>query len=291
MENVELPPVVLPPSPRADSDDQERSARLRRRQRLRNIAVIFLTVIVLYALVSVWSRWGQFNPKLGSSARAAAGIPINPKQHPWYFPMLLMHVITASLTLPTCVLQLWPWLRREHPRIHRIVGRVYIFGGVWPATVFGLIVEAFWPFSIETAFQQVFLALLWTAVTTYGFVLIRRGEYARHRRYMIRSFALTFSVMVETALGYPVSWIMAIGYHSELGGNKYIFQQASASTDNWLGMVVTIIAVEWWLERDQLRRAARRQVLQPRAAGRAMESAAGPMDSADDVYGSTVAPR
>lgn len=228
------------------------------------------------ALVGVWQRWGQFNPRLGSSARAAAGIPIVPTQHPWYFPMLLLHVIGATIALVACVVQVWPWLRRTHPRVHRYVGRVYVFAGVFPATIFGIVVEVFWPFSAVTAFQQVLLAVLWIFVTTYGFMLARRGRFDDHRRWMLRSFALTTSVLVETAFSAAVDMLFLRVVHTQLAGSKYIFTQVTSATDNWLGMVIAILAVEWWFERERLRHSARRQPL------------AGPQESTADGVASTI---
>jgi uncharacterized membrane protein YozB (DUF420 family) len=278
MEDIDLSPVDLTRPGGVEPDDHTGlAAPHRRRGRASGIAVGVLAVLVLAAFGDIWQRWGQFNPRLGSSARAAAGIPINPVEHPWYFPILLLHVMGATVALATCVLQVWPGLRRRHPRVHRNVGRVYVFAGVYPATFFGLAVEMFWPFSAATAVQQVFLALLWLFVTTYGWMLVRRGRIVDHRRWMLRSFALTTSVMVETAIEIPIDLLFRTVLHTELAGSKYIFMQVSSATDNWLGMVLAILAVEWWFERERLRR---------RSATR--RPAAEPFESTADAAASTV---
>lgn len=257
MEQVELSSAGL--AQPGGGERNGRTGRAARPRRASGIAVGVFAALVAVAFVMIWSRWGHFNPRLGSSARAAAGIPINPVKHPWYFPILLLHVIGATVALATVVLQVWPWLRRRHPQVHRSVGRVYIFAGVYPATISGLVVEAFWPFSLATGIQQAFLAVLWLYVTTYGFVLARRGQTADHRRWMLRSFALTASPMVETVIGPPIDMILRMGLHTELAGSKYIFMQVSSATDNWMGVLLAILAVEWWFERERLRRSARRR--------------------------------
>jgi uncharacterized membrane protein len=262
MEHVELSPVDLARSG-TEQGNNGTGPGARRKPRRRGIR-IFLTVLilgVLYAYAVIWARWGQFNPRLGSSARAAAGIPINPTQHPWYFPILLIHVIAATIALGTCVIQAAPWVRRRYPRLHRVSGRFYIFAGVYPAAIFGLVVEVFWPFSVATAFQQAALAVLWPFVTTVGYVLKRQGRIADHRRWMMRSFALTTSVMVETALTGSIAHIFNTVRYTELGGSKYIFAQVSSATDNWLGMLIAILIVEFWLERERLRSTSPRRRL------------------------------
>ncbi len=56
-----------------------------------------------------------------------------PPGFPAYYPLLVAHVLFASVAMAAACLQIWPWLRRAHPRVHRLVGRVYLFGGVLPA--------------------------------------------------------------------------------------------------------------------------------------------------------------
>ncbi|WP_431873270.1 DUF2306 domain-containing protein [Amycolatopsis sacchari] len=220
-----------------------------RRIRGRHVAVVLLALYVLAALVVAWQRWGQFDPNVSSQAREIAHIELDPAQHPWYFPMLLLHVTASSIALATAVFQIWPWLRRAHPRAHRTIGRVYAFAGVYPAVFFALVVQAFWAFSVPTAISQIVPLILWTATTTYGIVLRRRGRIEEHRRYMLRSFALTCLVLMELTIDLPVQLLIGIQFHSRLGSNMDIYMQVKDTTENWLGLVLMFVIVELWLER------------------------------------------
>ena len=69
-----------------------------------------------------------------------------------YYPMLVAHVIFGSVAILTCCLQVWPWLRARYPDVHRRIGLAYVFAGVLPAGVLGLILGA------QTAFGPVLRA-------------------------------------------------------------------------------------------------------------------------------------
>jgi len=46
--------------------------------------------------------------------------------HRGYYPLLVSHIFLGSLVLLAACLQVWPWLRRSHPAVHRWSGRVYV---------------------------------------------------------------------------------------------------------------------------------------------------------------------
>ncbi|WP_320068811.1 DUF2306 domain-containing protein [Micromonospora sp. RTGN7] len=248
----------------------DRPGRPRRRR------YVFLGIVAFCILVSLsitWSRWGQFDPNLGSQARERANIELSPEEHPLYYWMLLSHIAGASIALVAGVLQVWRGLRTRHPRVHRTVGRVYVFAGVVPATVLALLVTAFYPFSVATAFSQVALSLLWLGVTLFGLALRRQGRIAEHRRWMFRSYALTCSVLVVIAIDPFVQLLVSTQYHSRLNGNLDIYLQVKESNVNWLGLLISILIVEGYLEYERMRR-PKRLIEPPAASGEQLPPAA-----------------
>ena len=59
---------------------------------------------------------------LDPSRARLAPLPDNPM----FYPLLITHIFLGSVVLLTGCLQLWPWLRRTHPGVHRWSGRVYV---------------------------------------------------------------------------------------------------------------------------------------------------------------------
>ena len=46
--------------------------------------------------------------------------------HASYYPLLVTHIFLGSVALLAGCLQVWPWLRRSRPVIHRVSGRIYV---------------------------------------------------------------------------------------------------------------------------------------------------------------------
>jgi uncharacterized membrane protein len=106
-----------------------------------------------------------------------------PPDQPAYYPLLVAHVVFASLAMLTACLQMWPWLRRSHRVVHRAIGRIYVFAGVVPAGAAGLVIGAVSPFGPILRASNVLLAVLWLTCTLTGFRQARLGRLRQHRRH------------------------------------------------------------------------------------------------------------
>src|SRR5690349_24526352 len=47
-----------------------------------------------------------------------------------HYPLLVAHVMFASVAIATAVAQIWPRLGVRHPALHRRVGRVYVAAAI-----------------------------------------------------------------------------------------------------------------------------------------------------------------
>jgi uncharacterized membrane protein len=171
-----------------------------------------------------------------------------PDNFPPHYPILVAHVLFGSVALLTAGLQVWPWLRQRHPAIHRVSGRVYVFAGVLPAGLMGLAVGAFSPFGPLARVSNVLLALLWLAFTVTGYRMARRHRYAEHRRWMIRSFALTASIITNRVWAAVAYVLLAPQLETTFEGSEKLFGWTVAGLATWMGWVLTLLAAEWWLE-------------------------------------------
>src|SRR6185437_15021071 len=73
-----------------------------------------------------------------------------------HYPLLVGHVMFASVAMMSVVVQIWPGLRRRHPGVHRRVGRVYVFTAV-PAAMCAMVIGAATPFGPILAVSNVLL--------------------------------------------------------------------------------------------------------------------------------------
>ena len=105
---------------------------------------------------------------------------------------LWMHLAGGLTTVLLGPVQFFTQWRHRYPRPHRLVGRLYLSGLLVAATgAVGLIASSPAPFAIRLAFSATALAWLTTALT--GLVAIRRGAVERHRRWMVRHYAVTLA--------------------------------------------------------------------------------------------------
>jgi hypothetical protein len=187
-----------------------------------------------------------------------------PEGFVFYYPLLVAHVLFATIAMLTCCVLIWTWFRERYPAAHRIIGRVYVFGGAIPAGVVGLIIGAVSPFGPVLRASNVLLAILWLIFTISGFRMGRQNRFFEHRRWMIRSFALTMSVISNRLWAMIMIIVLIPQLNTTFGGSELAMIQTVAGLSGWLGWVIPLLIAEWWLERDtveqlQLKRAPVKQ--------------------------------
>lgn len=175
-----------------------------------------------------------------------------------HYPLLVGHIGFGSVALLTCCFQIWPWFRARHPKAHRIMGRLYVFAGVLPAGLLTIAVGAVSPFGPVARVGNVLAGLLWLAVTIVGIRVAMQKRYAEHRRWMIRSFALTTSIVAARLWGVIVAVALFANEKFDPAELSDPGVQALAGITVWLGWTVNLLIAEWWLERSAARRAPRR---------------------------------
>jgi len=121
----------------------------------------------------------------------ATARPPLPKGNPFYYPVLVTHTLLGSVMLCCATLQIWPWLRRQHVRIHRWTGRVYVLTAI-PVGLAGIVVAQFPHGGPVQQVGNTMLGLLFLACTISGYRAVRQRRLADHRQWMIRSFALAW---------------------------------------------------------------------------------------------------
>ncbi|MCB1391383.1 MAG: DUF2306 domain-containing protein [Rhodobacteraceae bacterium] len=149
------------------------------------------------------------------------------------------HMVGGPLALLLAPFQLWQGLRRRRPALHRWTGRVY---GV-AILVGGMGSLALLPRFEGSAFAQAgfaVLAVLWVGVTALGIARARAGDLAAHRRWMLRSVALTFAAVTLRLIMVP---LMAAGWSVT---ETY---QVTA----WGSWLLNLMVLELWQSRRALR--------------------------------------
>ncbi|GAA4549854.1 DUF2306 domain-containing protein [Amycolatopsis samaneae] len=197
--------------------------------------ILPLAAIAAAALVYSWSTYITFDPRIATAAL--------PPEYPLKYPILIAHITFGTIAVTTVVLQVWPWLHRRHPRVHRWIGRVYLVGGVAPsaglaAVLLPMIAEPPW-FAWAS---RVALEVLWVATTVVGVVAVRRGNVKVHRWLMLCSFALTMDAFSSRLLKVALLPL----YPDVIGPTAYM---TIVGLGGWLANLVLVLAWLVWTSR------------------------------------------
>ena len=167
-------------------------------------------------------------------------VPTNITSNLMARPWLFVHVGLASTALLTGPWQFLPRVRARAPSLHRWLGRIYIFSCVVGGTG-GLFLAAGTTAGPIARAGFGMLAVIWLLANAQGLRLAMTGRYAEHRRWMVRSFALTFgAVLLRVYL--PLAQVM---------GFEFMTAYRAIS---WLAWVPNLILAELYLRSPPWRR-------------------------------------
>jgi len=165
------------------------------------------------------------------------GVMANLFARPW----LAVHAGGAATALLVGGFQFIPALRRNRT-LHRWLGRIYATGCIVGGFAgFGMAFGstagpiAGWGFGI--------LAVTWIYVTGQGWLTARARRFDEHRRWMMRSFALTFAA-VTLRIYLPLGAVAGLD-------NLAVYQATA-----WISWIPNLLLVELYLRRGLVRRAA-----------------------------------
>lgn len=169
-----------------------------------------------------------------------------------HYLLLSGHIVLGTVALSCCCLQVWPWLRQHHPKVHRISGRSYV-AVVIPASALAVVSSLMAAVPLPGRIGNVMLATLWLTTTLFGFRAARSRDFGAHRRWMLRSFALCFSIIMNRL--WIVIWIVAFAplQDSYYAGNAAAMGDDVAVASIWCSWIVNLLIVEWWIERKKRR--------------------------------------
>jgi uncharacterized membrane protein YozB (DUF420 family) len=194
---------------------------------------------------------------------AQANVPA-PEGFDAHYGLLVAHVLCGTVAMVTACFQIWPAFRALHPGAHRAMGRIYVLAGVLPGGVLAIIVGSVSPFGPVVRAANVTLGILWLGTTLMGFHTARRRRIAEHRRWMVRSFWLTFAIITTRVVGTIFGFILYGEQMAAIDGPTDPRMQTFSSIGVWVGLMINIVIAEWWLERGTPSQRAARKARRPR---------------------------
>lgn len=212
-------------------------------------------VLPLFLLTMIFLGF-SLPPYAGLDPDQARTFSDDPWVYSWHYPVLVTHIFAGAVVMLAVVLQVWPWLRQHHPRVHRWSGRVYVFVGVPFIGIASLLIAPVSTSGPGTAVSNTLWSILWLSCTVAGYRMVRQGRYAEHRIWMLRSFALVLAIITNRFWGIACTIVLLPHVETAYGGDETTAHLVIGPASSWLSWVVNLLVVEWWI---QNRKPARRR--------------------------------
>ncbi|WP_434440107.1 DUF2306 domain-containing protein [Lentzea sp. E54] len=224
-----------------------------------------------------WASWGLTAvlaigiagyavPPYLSGNPEASNVPVDPDVALHYLT-LAVHALPGGLALIIGPFQFVSRLRARNPRLHRLLGRIYLISVV-VASVASLFAATFslGGFSIRVAFYILTVAWLFTAAKAYR--TIRRGEVALHRVWMIRNYTLTFA-----AVTLRIYLTTGLAVKSSFPGLEF---EEIYDVSGWASILVNVLVAEYFIIQRTLAPLARSRRSESEGSGNRAERAVAP---------------
>jgi len=150
-----------------------------------------------------------------------------------------IHVFSSVLCLAAGLTQFSKTILKYKPQLHRTIGRVYVFNILIINFPTAMIMAFYADGLIPTKAAFVILDSMWFYFTLRAFLEIKKGNVDVHRRFMIRSFALTFSAV--TLRG----WNVILSTYTQLDALSIYM------IDGWLGFVPNLVISELYIRLEK----------------------------------------
>jgi len=122
----------------------------------------------------------------------------------WRFAFFV-HIYASMWALLAGFTQFSSHIQEFYPRLHRIFGYVYVVDVLLITGPASLLMSFYANGGITSKVAFVLLAIGWIVFTAIALIKAKQGDFAAHRRFMIRSYALTLSALTLRAWKWSIT--------------------------------------------------------------------------------------
>ncbi|RAJ10706.1 putative membrane protein [Chitinophaga skermanii] len=144
-----------------------------------------------------------------------------------------IHVFTAIFAVLAGFTQFSQYIINNHRFIHKVMGKLYAYNILLINVPAGFIIAIFASGGWQIRAAFIILDLLWCYCTYEGVKHIKDGDIAGHRRFMMRSYALTCSAITFRIWKYLLTTF------------THLDPVVIHTIDAWMAFVPNLLFVEW----------------------------------------------
>jgi uncharacterized membrane protein len=187
--------------------------------------------LAIWALIGLAASWFIYDSVIYVATRDPQPGATFLNRQLWY----LVHMAIAMPVLAIAPIQFVAHIRQARPQIHRLLGRIFLASSI----LAGLL--AIWlGATIQYQGSRIPLVMfgaVWIAFSSAAWICATKRDFANHRKFVIRSFAI----------GLAFIWVRILG---SLDEQLFFFidsQEVRDTTQEFLSFIIPLLVVEAWL--------------------------------------------
>lgn len=147
------------------------------------------------------------------------------------------HVFSSVLCLCAGFTQFSTYVLRYHKKLHRFIGKMYAYNIMLINFPAGMIMAFYANGHLPTKIAFIILDSLWFLFTYKAVIAIKAKDIKAHKRFMIRSYALTCSAITLRM------WKLILSHSFNID------PQVLYMIDAWMGFVPNLLFAEWLISK------------------------------------------
>lgn len=147
------------------------------------------------------------------------------------------HVFTAVIPLMAGLTQFSPQILSTNKKLHRIIGKIYVLVILFINVPTGFILAIYANGLLPGKLAFLTLDILWFYFTLKAWLEIRKGNITAHKKFIYRSYALTFSAITLRTWKLVLPVILSMDPLT-------LYQ-----VDAWLGFIPNLLVAEWFIRK------------------------------------------
>ncbi|MEP7237867.1 MAG: DUF2306 domain-containing protein [Ferruginibacter sp.] len=194
----------------------------------KNILIYFSLCAAVFAMLLAISQYFSFKTDVGFLRFKQDYLDIQIWRIAFY-----THVFSSIFTLCAGFTQFSDHVLKHHKKLHRFVGKMYAYNVMLINFPTGMIMAFYANGHLPSKIAFIILDCLWFLFTYKAVVAIKAKDIKAHKRFMIRSYALTCSAITLR------SWKIILSHSFNID------PQTLYMIDAWMGFVPNLFFAEW----------------------------------------------
>ena len=201
----------------------------------KDVLIYFALCAATFAMLLTIAQYGSFRTDVGFLQFKQEYIHIGIWRAAFY-----THVFSSLLTLCAGFTQFSNYVLKHHKKLHRLIGRIYAYDILLINVPAGMIMAVYANGGIPSKIAFIILDCLWFLFTYKAVAAIKVRDIKKHKRFMIRSYALTFSAITLR------TWKIILSHSFNIDPvTLYMI-------DAWMGFVPNLLFAEWLIRRKKI---------------------------------------